>query len=75
MACKLELGRAAAIEVCNKIYVPLHDLFGNVSALLGPKKEKLLETYACSSFGEEKEKTETFIGTATTEQANVLGKA
>lgn len=56
-----EIGAAVAIEVRNQVYIPMHDLFGNVIALLDPNKEQPLETYAYSSFGEEKAKSDTFI--------------
>jgi RHS repeat-associated protein len=49
-----EIGAAIAIEKQGKIYAPMHDLFGNVVALLDPSSGKALETYRYSAFGEER---------------------
>ncbi len=52
LGIKGDIGAAVAIELQDKVYIPLHDLQGNVIALLSPKG-KITETYAFSAFGEE----------------------
>ncbi|MES2198847.1 MAG: RHS repeat-associated core domain-containing protein [Chlamydiota bacterium] len=47
-----EIGSAIAIELNQKIYIPFHDLHGNVAALYSPE-DLTLESYSYSAFGEE----------------------
>lgn len=47
-----EIGAAVAFELHNKLLVPLHDLSGNVTALLDPTGVAQ-ETYRYTAFGEE----------------------
>lgn len=47
-----EIGAAVALELDGKVYAPLHDHNGNVSALLDMQGQ-LEETYHYSAFGEE----------------------
>ncbi|MES2200191.1 MAG: RHS repeat-associated core domain-containing protein [Chlamydiota bacterium] len=47
-----ELGSAIALELSGKVYVPLHDLQGNVAALCS-LYDQSFEEYRYSSFGEE----------------------
>ncbi|MES2272590.1 MAG: RHS repeat-associated core domain-containing protein [Chlamydiota bacterium] len=42
-----------AIEIKQEIYVPLHDLQGNIARLFDYKTGKLIENYRYSAFGEE----------------------
>jgi len=49
-----EIGATLAIETQNKLYIPLHDLFGNIIALIDAHKNQLIESYRYSAFGEEK---------------------
>lgn len=49
-----EIGATLAIETQNKLYIPLHDLFGNIIALIDAHKNQLVESYRYSAFGEEK---------------------
>ncbi|MGE5196803.1 MAG: RHS repeat-associated core domain-containing protein [Anaerolineae bacterium] len=48
-----EIGAAIAMELDGVIYVPLHDLFGNVSQLVSIETGNVAETYRYSAFGEE----------------------
>jgi len=48
-----EIGAAVLLKVNGELYVPLHDLNGNVTALLSPKTGVLQESYAYTAFGEE----------------------
>jgi len=49
-----EIGATLAIETQNKLYIPLHDLFGNIIALIDAHKNQFVESYRYSAFGEEK---------------------
>lgn len=48
-----EIGAAVAIEKDGELYIPIHDLFGNIIALLD-SNGKCVESYRFSSFGEER---------------------
>lgn len=48
-----ELGAAVALELRGSIYIPIHDLYGNIAKLLSLNKTKA-ESYAYTAFGEEK---------------------
>ncbi|CCB90244.1 RHS repeat-associated core domain-containing protein [Simkania negevensis] len=48
-----EIGAAIAIEQDQKIYLPIHDLFGNIIALLDPKTNIAQESYRYTVYGEE----------------------
>lgn len=52
-----EIGATIAIEHQNHLYVPMHDLFGNIIALLSPDG-RVLESYRYTTFGEEEITTE-----------------
>lgn len=49
-----EIGATIAIEKHGKVYVPLHDLFGNILALIDINTHGLAESYSYSAFGEER---------------------
>ena len=49
-----EIGAAVAIEKQGKVYAPIHDLFGNVVALMDPHSRKVIESYRYNAFGEER---------------------
>ncbi len=49
-----EIGSAVAIEIKDQIYIPIHDIQGNVSCLVSKKNNKPVEYYRYSAFGEEK---------------------
>ncbi|WP_420421680.1 RHS repeat-associated core domain-containing protein [Simkania sp.] len=49
-----EIGATLAIEAQSKLYIPLHDLFGNIIALVDPYTNQTIESYRYSAFGEEK---------------------
>ena len=49
---KAEIGSAVAFELKGEIYIPSHDLFGNVAVLYSPSKNTL-EHYNYTAFGEE----------------------
>ncbi|MEI6242932.1 MAG: RHS repeat-associated core domain-containing protein, partial [Chlamydiota bacterium] len=49
-----EIGASIAFEIEDKTYIPLHDLFGNVSVLLSVDTQEPIEKYYYTSFGEEK---------------------
>ncbi|WP_420421707.1 RHS repeat domain-containing protein [Simkania sp.] len=48
-----EIGAAIAIEQDQKVYLPIHDLFGNIIALLDPKTNSIQESYRYTVYGEE----------------------
>lgn len=48
-----EIGATLAIEKNGTLFIPMHDLFGNIIALISPDNT-LVESYRFSSFGEEK---------------------
>ena len=48
-----EIGAAIALEIDQKIYFPIHDLFGNVIAVLD-KNGKIIEENRFTPFGEER---------------------
>lgn len=48
-----EIGAAIAIEQSASVLIPIHDLFGNVIALLDPKTNEPIQTYHYTAFGEE----------------------
>ncbi|MCH9619009.1 MAG: hypothetical protein SP4CHLAM5_11530 [Chlamydiia bacterium] len=52
-----DIGAAIAIELQGEIYIPLHDLGGNIIGI-GNSVGYVVEKYPCNAFGEE-EKTET----------------
>ena len=47
-----EIGAAIAIECYEAIYIPIHDLFGNIIALQNPNNQTI-ESYRYTAFGEE----------------------
>jgi RHS repeat-associated protein len=47
-----EIGASIALELQGKIYIPFHDLHGNVAALYSPSTHEL-EIYSYTAFGEE----------------------
>ena len=49
-----EIGSAVALEFDHKVCLPLHDLFGNVLALIDSQTNEPLEVYRYSAFGEER---------------------
>lgn len=48
-----DIGAAIAIEISGKTYVPLHDLQGNIIAILD-RYGRVVESYRSNAFGEEK---------------------
>jgi len=42
-----------AIEIQKEIYIPLYDLLGNITCLLDPKTNTIVESYRFSAYGEE----------------------
>lgn len=48
-----EISAAIAIELNNKTYAPLHDLYGNVSDLISLESRTIVESYQYTAFGEE----------------------
>lgn len=48
-----EIGAAVAIEINKKVYLPQHDLFGNVKSLVDVKSKKIVESYTYTAYGEE----------------------
>jgi len=48
-----EIGGAVAVELCGRMYAPLHDHNGNVSALVDSETGGVVETYRYTAFGEE----------------------
>lgn len=48
-----EIGATIAIEQDRTIYIPVHDLFGNIIALLDPKTHEAKASYRYTVFGEE----------------------
>lgn len=48
-----EIGAAVALEINQKLYVPIHDHIGNVACLLDGATGVVVESYRYSSFGEE----------------------
>ncbi len=51
-AGEADIGNSIAIEINNKAYIPLYDLFGNVSELIDPKSQTSVESYIYSVYGE-----------------------
>ncbi len=49
-----DIGATVAIELGEEIYAPLHDLQGNISALLSFSSRTMVEQYRYTAFGEEK---------------------
>ncbi len=50
---RAEIGAAIAIELSNQIYAPIHDLHGNVLALISLTTQETAESYQYSAFKEE----------------------
>ena len=48
-----EIGSAVAVELQGQVYAPLHDLMGNLSALVSIVSKQIDALYRYSSFGEE----------------------
>ncbi|MBA3603010.1 MAG: RHS repeat-associated core domain-containing protein [Parachlamydiaceae bacterium] len=48
-----EIGAAVAVELGGKVYAPLHDHIGNVTALIDAETGKGFEFYRYTAFGEE----------------------
>ena len=48
-----EIGSAIALELDDKIYVPIHDHSGHVSVLIDLETKSLAEAYTYTAFGEE----------------------
>lgn len=55
LGIKGDIGAAVGIELKGKVYIPLHDLQGNIISLV-TSKGKISETYTFSVFGEERKK-------------------
>ncbi len=53
-ADQAEIGSSIAIEIKDQIYIPIHDIQGNVSCLVSKDTNKIVEYYRYSAFGEEK---------------------
>ncbi|HRW58437.1 MAG TPA: RHS repeat-associated core domain-containing protein, partial [Chlamydiales bacterium] len=49
-----DTGSTIAIELDNEIYIPLHDLKGNIAQIISPKNGKVIESYIYSVFGKRK---------------------
>lgn len=49
-----EMGAAVLLELEGEVYAPVHDISGNVCALLDPEDGNAVETYRYTAFGEEK---------------------
>ena len=47
-----DLGQTLALELFGNTYIPLHDTFGNIIALLDPSSQSIEESYYYSAFGE-----------------------
>lgn len=58
---RMELGASISIEIDQKVYIPLHDLFCNLLVLLDPDTNTIAESYSISSFGEMFTYSETLI--------------
>src|SRR5207237_285365 len=43
--------KSVAIEIDQKLYVVLHDIFGNVCALVDPSTKQIVESYQYTAFG------------------------
>ena len=48
-----EIGAAVLLELNGKPYVPIHDISGNVCALVNPQNGASVETYRYSAYGQE----------------------
>lgn len=46
--------KSVAIEIQNQPYAPLHDISGNICALLDPEEGEIIESYSYTAFGIEK---------------------
>ena len=51
-----EIGSAVALELHGKLFVPIHDLHGNIATLIS-SSDNTFEEYRYTAFGEEKAKT------------------
>src|SRR5690606_239281 len=56
LGIKGDIGATVAIELDNKVYAPLHDLNGNILAIVSSDRT-ILETYELDAFGREKPTT------------------
>ncbi len=52
-ASRAEAGAAIAIELDDTVYIPQHDLFGNVASLISPISNAKVESYDYTAFGQE----------------------
>ncbi|NGX40178.1 MAG: tRNA(Glu)-specific nuclease WapA [Chlamydiae bacterium] len=57
LGIKGDLGAAVALEIKDKVYAPIHDFSGNITALIAPDKT-LIETYQYTAFGQEEKSGE-----------------
>lgn len=48
-----EIGSTVAIELQDKVYAPLHDLLGHLTALIDAETSEIAESYRYTAFGEE----------------------
>lgn len=48
-----DIGAAVAMELKGKVFAPIHDLCGNVAALVSPETQTVIQTYTYHAFGEE----------------------
>lgn len=48
-----EVGRAIALELGDKVFLPLYDHLGSVTSLIDAQTKQVAETYRYSAFGEE----------------------
>lgn len=53
-ATQADIGATVAIEVKGETYAPMHDLQGNINALVSLKTRALVDQYVYTVFGEEK---------------------
>lgn len=51
---KAEIGSAISIELKDKTYLPINDIFGNISSLVDTTSSEIEESYSYDSFGKEK---------------------
>lgn len=54
-----EIGATVAIELANKLYVPINDRRGNIAMLLDADTGQVVENYAYDAFGNEMSKRQT----------------
>ena len=50
---KGDVGAMVAVEINNKLYIPINDNRGNITCLLNPDTKTVIETYRYTAYGEE----------------------